>query len=203
MTLRGAVLTADTENRERVEKIVTATLDGKPVPITWAAGERSHGFAIRDIARRSDEQEVVVSLGRRAARRREQGLAELAHSGARRIRGHADAGRAGQRSAPDPGAVLRRARCAPGSEGPDPAVEGRIHHQHQQQPAHAVRERGRQWAKSRSRSSPAIRSRAGQPLIGEREFKLEFTNTKPQVRFVGQGVILPDAADAHACRSRR
>ena len=33
----------------------------------------------------------------------------------------------------------------------------------------------------------------GQPLIGEREFKLEFANTKPQVRFVGKGVILPDA----------
>ena len=29
-----------------------------------------------------------------------------------------------------------------------------------------------------------------------REFKLEFTNTKPQVRFVGKGVILPDADDA-------
>ncbi|MES1265507.1 MAG: MG2 domain-containing protein, partial [Variovorax sp.] len=29
--------------------------------------------------------------------------------------------------------------------------------------------------------------------IGEREFKLEFTNTRPQVRFVGTGVILPDA----------
>ncbi len=40
---------------------------------------------------------------------------------------------------------------------------------------------------------PGIRSRSGQPLIGEREFKLEFPNTKPQVRFIGRGVILPDA----------
>ena len=40
---------------------------------------------------------------------------------------------------------------------------------------------------------PGIRSRSGQPLIGEREFKLEFPSTKPQVRFVGRGVILPDA----------
>ncbi len=40
---------------------------------------------------------------------------------------------------------------------------------------------------------PAIRSRSGQKLIGMREFKLEFANTKPQVRFVGKGVILPDA----------
>ena len=29
------MLTADTENREKLEKIVTATLDGKPIPITW------------------------------------------------------------------------------------------------------------------------------------------------------------------------
>ncbi len=53
MMLRGAVLTADTENRERIEKIVTATLDGKPLPITWTAGEHQHGFTISDIVRKT------------------------------------------------------------------------------------------------------------------------------------------------------
>ena len=38
MTLRGGVMTADTEKREQVEKIVKATLDGKPVAVTWEAG---------------------------------------------------------------------------------------------------------------------------------------------------------------------
>ncbi len=48
---------------------------------------------------------------------------------------------------------------------------------------------------------PAIRSRASSALIGEREFKLEFTNTRPQVRFVGNGVILPTPRPS-PCRSR-
>ncbi|HEX6637366.1 MAG TPA: MG2 domain-containing protein, partial [Steroidobacteraceae bacterium] len=39
----------------------------------------------------------------------------------------------------------------------------------------------------------ALRSRAGGTLQGTRDFELEFTNTKPQVRFVGNGVILPNA----------
>ena len=38
-----------------------------------------------------------------------------------------------------------------------------------------------------------LRSRASVALSGDRTFELEFENTKPQVRFVGQGVILPDA----------
>ena len=38
-----------------------------------------------------------------------------------------------------------------------------------------------------------LRSRASVALSGERSFELEFESIKPQVRFVGQGVILPDA----------
>ena len=49
MTLSGHVQTADTESREKVEKIVSATLNGKPVPVTWTPGERYFGFAIADI----------------------------------------------------------------------------------------------------------------------------------------------------------
>jgi uncharacterized protein YfaS (alpha-2-macroglobulin family) len=38
-----------------------------------------------------------------------------------------------------------------------------------------------------------LRSAAGGKLIGTRTFALTFSSTKPQVRFVGKGVILPDA----------
>ena len=43
-----------------IEKIVTATLDGKPLAIVWTAGEHEHGFTINDIARKREEQEVVL-----------------------------------------------------------------------------------------------------------------------------------------------
>ena len=60
----------------------------------------------------------------------DQGRAVLAHPGAGRVRGDAGGRGAGERPAPDPGALLRRARHAPGPEGPGPPVEGRVHHRH-------------------------------------------------------------------------
>src|SRR5688500_9361923 len=40
-TLHGAINTADSESREKLEKILTATLDGKAIPIKWIGGDRS------------------------------------------------------------------------------------------------------------------------------------------------------------------
>ncbi len=41
---------------------------------------------------------------------------------------------------------------------------------------------------------PGIRNQRGQPLDQQRTYPLEFTSTKPQVRWVGKGVILPDSS---------
>jgi hypothetical protein len=60
MVLRGSIFTADDEDRERVEKVITATLDGKPLPIVWTAGERQHGFTINGIVRKTQEQELIL-----------------------------------------------------------------------------------------------------------------------------------------------
>src|SRR5688572_7754827 len=49
MSLSGRVQTADTENREKVEKIVTATLNGKPAKVTWTSGDRHYAFVVADI----------------------------------------------------------------------------------------------------------------------------------------------------------
>lgn len=193
MVLRGAVLTADTENRERIEKIVTATLDGKPVPIKWTASDHEHAFAIHDIVRKREEQEVVVSWDGAPINVRNSG------SQSWRI------------PALDEFAVTQTQ-----------AVQ--LNEQRQIQVRFSDALDARQELKGYVRLSkgefttsissnlmtlylteevvgevtltlePAIRSRSGQQLIGIREFKLEFTNTRPQVRFVGKGVILPDAA---------
>ncbi|HEU5135547.1 MAG TPA: MG2 domain-containing protein [Steroidobacteraceae bacterium] len=193
MILRGAVLTADTEDRERIEKIVTATLDGKPLPIVWTAGENQHGFTISGIVRKREEQEVVLKW--------DGAPLNVENSGSQSWRV----------PALDEFAVTQ-------------AEAVQVNDQRQIHVRFSDALDARQELKGHVRLSQgefttsingnlltlylnndvvgevaltlesAIRSRSGQPLIGLREFKLEFTNTKPQVRFVGKGVILPDAA---------
>ncbi len=193
MTLTGTVMTADAESRERVEKIVTATLGGKPVAVTWAPGEQHFGFAVRDIVRKKDEQVLIVSWNGEPL-----GLQDNQGSQSWRI------------PALDEFAVTQTN-----------AVEVNDQRQIQVQFSDAldakqelkglVRLSQGEFTTSVNRNvltlyvnqdltgevtltlESAIKSRAGQPLIGEREFKVEFQNTKPQVRFVGRGVILPDA----------
>jgi uncharacterized protein YfaS (alpha-2-macroglobulin family) len=192
MTLRGSVMTADSEKRELVEKVVKATLDGKPVAVTWDAGDRQYNFSFHDIVRKKQEQELVVSWNGAPL-----GL-ETTGSQSWRI------------PALDEFAVTQTQ-----------AVE--VNDQRQIQVRFSDALDARQDLKGLVRLSrgefttsidrnlltlyvnqdlsgevtltleSAIRSRSRQPLIGEREFKLEFLSTKPQVRFIGRGVILPDA----------
>jgi alpha-2-macroglobulin len=192
MVLQGVVLTADTENREHVEKIVTATLDGKPIPITWNAGERQHNFTIRDIARKSEEQEILLSW--------DGAPLGIKNSGSQSWRV----------PALDEFAVTQTQAVQVNDQRQiqvhfSDALDAR-----QELEGHVRLSKG-EFTTSISNNlmtlylnddltgevtltlEPAIRSRSGQKLIGMREFKLEFANTKPQVRFVGKGVILPDA----------
>ncbi|HEV7608850.1 MAG TPA: MG2 domain-containing protein [Steroidobacteraceae bacterium] len=192
MNLRGSILTADAENRERVEKVLTATLNGKPVPIAWTAGENEHHFVIGNITRTRQEQELVVRwdgtpLGVKNAGEettRIPALDEFAVTQAnarqvndqRQIQVHfSDAIDARQ----DLKGLIRL------SQGEfTTSIDGSVLTLYVNE--NVVGE-------VTLTLEPNIRSRAGSSLTGEREFKLEFTNTKPQVRFVGNGVILPDA----------
>ena len=178
MALTGTVATADTESRERVEKIVKATLDGKAVAVTWSPGDRSHSFAVRDIVRKKQEQELIVSW--------DGSPLGVTQSGSQSWR----------IPALDEFAVTQTK-----------AVE--VNDQRQIQVQFSDSLDARQELKGLIRLSrgefttsinrnvltlyvnqdltgdvtvtlePGLKSRAGQPLIGEREFKLEFSNTKP------------------------
>ena len=192
MNLRGYVLTADAENRERVEKIVSATLNGKPVPITWTAGEHEHHFTIANIARTKQEQELVVHwdgtpLGLKQTGEQSTRIPALDEfsvtqtaaaqvNDQRQIQVHfSDALDARQ----DLKGLVRL------SQGEfTTSINGSLLTLYVNETV---------VGEVTLTLEPTIRSRAGGPLVGERQFKLEFTNTKPQVRFVGQGVILPDA----------
>ena len=192
MVLSGAILTTDSENRERVEKVLSATLNGKPVSINWTAGDRQYPFAINNIVRTKEEQELVL--------RWEGAPLNLKNSGEQSWR----------IPALDEFAVTR-------------AQAMQVNDQRQIQVQFSDALDARQDLKGLIRLSqgefttainnnkltlyvndaitgevtltlePQIHSREGVTLVGEREFKVEFANTKPQVRFVGKGVVLPDA----------
>ena len=55
MTFKGNVLTSDIELSEKVEKLLTASQDGKVLPIKWQHNEvsKSHTFLIENITRKS------------------------------------------------------------------------------------------------------------------------------------------------------
>lgn len=193
MTLRGSIDTADTEKREVLEKILTAELDGKSVPILWTGGERQYGFNVPNILRKKEEQQLVLRWDGTPL-----GLPDIRGQGTTRV------------PALDEFAVTQ-------------ADAVQVNDQRQIQLKFSDAVDTRQDLKGLIRLSsgefttriqnnqltlyvnedvvgkltltlePKIRSRAGNTLTGMREFELEFTNTKPQVRFVGNGVILPDA----------
>ena len=193
MTLSGSVRTADTEKSEKVEQLVTATIDGKPAKVTWQPGDTHRAFNVTDILRLKKEQELIVSWDGTAL-----DLPNLKGSQSWRI------------PALDEFAVTS-------------VTPNEVNDQRQIQISFSDALNVKQELKGLITLSQgefttsinrnvltlyvnqdltgevtvnleeAIKSRAGQTLIGEREFKVTFTNTKPQVRFVGRGVILPDA----------
>jgi uncharacterized protein YfaS (alpha-2-macroglobulin family) len=192
MVLRGSIYTADTEDRERIEKVITATLDGKPLPMTWTAGEHQHGFTISGIVRKSEEQELVLKWDGAPLNLENTGsqswriprLDEFAVTQAQAVQqGDQRQIRVYFSDALDARQELKgKIRLSKGEF--TTSINGNQLNVYLNEDA---------VGEVTLTLEAALRSRAGQPLIGEREFKLEFTNTKPQVRFVGTGVILPDA----------
>ena len=68
MSLSGSIGTSDTEPREKLEKILTATLDDKPIAISWIGGDRN--YRLRDPRHPPRERRRAnphAALGRRAA----------------------------------------------------------------------------------------------------------------------------------------
>ncbi|HYJ40615.1 MAG TPA: MG2 domain-containing protein, partial [Steroidobacteraceae bacterium] len=192
MVLRGAILTADSEDRERIEKIVTATLDGKPLVLVWTAGEHEHRFTINDIVRKREEQEVVLKWDgaplnlRNAGSQswRIPGLGEFAVTQAQAVQQN-DQRQVQVRFSDSLDArqdLKGRVRLSQGEF--TTSINSNLLTVYLNEDV---------VGEVTLTLEAAIRSRSGQALVGTREFKLEFTSTRPQVRFVGTGVILPDA----------
>jgi uncharacterized protein YfaS (alpha-2-macroglobulin family) len=193
MKLHGSINTADSENGELVQKILTARLDGKPVPIVWLGGDRSYGFEIRDIRRSKKEQELTLTwdgtpLGLPANKgeksTRVPALDEFTVTQAdavhvedqKQIQVHFSAALATNQ---DLKGLVRLSQ----GEFTTQVRNNRL----------TIYANDAPPGKITLTLEEGLRSRAGATLTGTRTFELEFLNTKPQVRFVGKGVILPDA----------
>lgn len=61
--LRGIIQTADKANNQAIEKMITATQNGKALKITWKHGTTAnmHQFTIEDVARKDNEEQVHIS----------------------------------------------------------------------------------------------------------------------------------------------
>ena len=193
MNLSGSIATSDSEPREKLEKILSATLDGKPIAIAWTGGDRAYGFTIRDIRRKAGSEQTLTlhwdgaPLGIRQKDEksiRVPALDEFAVTQAdavevndqRQIQLHFS-------SAIDTRQELKGLIRL--SEGEfTTGIQNNVLTLYMNE---AI------VGKVTVTLEEALRSRASVTLSGERTFEVEFTNTKPQVRFVGQGVILPDA----------
>lgn len=190
--IKGRIETADVEDDERVEKTLSASLAGRPLPPAWTHDKaaKTHVFVIAGIRRGPAVQTLRLSLdgGPIGARRRGSREIEIPMLAAFQVtRALAISGQeqyaAVYFSDPlDPRQDLRGlARLSP---GPFTArVEGSVLKLFPQRRAtgslEVVVEAG-------------VRGAQGRRLDKRFEATLAFGSQKPQVRFSGPGVILPD-----------
>ena len=192
MNLTGAIATSDREPREKLEKILTADLDGKPIGIHWLGGDRAYAFEIRGIQRKQEEQVLTLHWDGTPL-----GLSNK-----------------GQKSTRVPALdefAVTQADAVQVNDQKQIQVHFSDAIDTRQELKGLVRLSQGEFTTSIQNNvltlylgeeingkvtltlEDTLRSRASVALSGERSFELEFQSIKPQVRWVGQGVILPDA----------
>ena len=195
MALNGTIVTADTEDTAKIEGLLRAAYQSKSTPIGWqhsADGQR-HQFMIRALQRGAAEQPLKLQWDGKAIGAVTKGERDVLIPARGRfvVTQVATAEANGQRyiqvffSEPiDPQQNLKGlVRLSQGNatvqrEGnllrvySDVATQGEIT---------LSLDRG-------------IRNRAGQSTDSGGEYPINFAASKPQVKFVGRGVILPEAA---------
>lgn len=194
MRVAGVLMTSDVEAREKVEQLLTATYRGRTLPIDWthtSDGQR-HEFVLRGLARAEEEQVLRVSWNGTPIGAANEGQTELSVPALDRFIITQVAAREenGQRYIgvyfSD---ALDRTQDFKGfvrlSEGnPSTRVDGNVLRVYSDRategPLTLTIERG-------------IRNRFGRTLEATASYPVVFSSTKPQVKFVGTGTILPEA----------
>lgn len=195
MILRGLLVTADAEDPARVEKLVTLSHLDAPVALQWThdADNLKHRFTSASLPRQKTASNAVLRWSGQAIGASSTGelTAEIPARGAFAVADAQALDTEGRRQIviTFSDALARNQNLSglvrlgdlqfttqvannlltiyPGSE-----VDGAV----------------------TVTLEPGIRNQRGQPLEQQAQYQLEFTSTKPQVRWVGKGVILPDSS---------
>ena len=194
MVLRGAVTTADVENGDAVAKILRARLNGKDLPITWMhhAEEHDHAFLVAGITRTDATQKLELAWDGAPLAVKQTDRREIEVPGKQEFT-------VTQAQAYEE--TNQRQIVVQFSDNLDPRqdLKGLVR---LSQGEFSTNVRANVLTLYVNQDivgdvtlilDKALRNRAGDNLREDKSFPLTFTSTKPQVRFVGKGVILPDA----------
>ncbi|HVT34926.1 MAG TPA: MG2 domain-containing protein, partial [Nevskiaceae bacterium] len=193
MVLRGTLETADAEDGAVVEKLLIASIDNQPVALQWAHfnDNRTHYFSATGIKRATAPQQLHLawsgkSIGLETAGTRDLEIpqsgvfkvldASLASDGRQSVQVRFSAALDAKQNL---GSLVRlgKVKVSTRIDGstlyiyPDKPVIGEVDLQ----------------------IDDALRNAHGGRLAAAWQSSLKFENEKPQVRFAGRGVILPDA----------
>jgi hypothetical protein len=194
MQLSGTIATADVEDPAKLEKVLTAAFAGKALPITWlhASEARRHSFTIAPIERPMEAAKLTLKWDGAPIAVKNQGEREVEIPA--RDQFVVTQAQALEES-------NRRTVIVQFSDNLDPSqnlkglvtlanvefttrVEGNTL---------SLYPEGELTGDVALTLEPGIKNEVGDKLVDGANFSLTFTSTKPQVRFVGTGVILPDA----------
>ena len=189
--LRGRVVTADMEEKALVEKVLEAEQDGRTLPVEWSHAQEGLTHYFRCQGRRPQGgglggQPVV---GRRPDPHRQPGPPRRRGPGPGGLRRRLHRARPG-RDAARPGALLRRPGQGPEAPGA---------HRHRRPPADLRDRRQRRpgvFDPGVPRHvavsvQPGVRNYLDRRLKDGTDRTVTFESIRPQVRFVGRGLILP------------
>ena len=192
LVLHGTLDTADGEEPKLVEQMLSAQYQGQPQKLEWAHfnDNRSHYFSIRGLQKQEQKASVHLAWTGKPLALDNEGSREV-DIPARNTFEVLDAkiavdGRQSVRIAFSAALDVNqnlRGLVQLGKSKLNASVEGSTLVVY---PADSVV--GEQALKV----EPAVRSARGGHLAAAYEAKLTFVNEKPQVRFAGQGVVLPD-----------
>lgn len=194
MRVMGVLMTSDLEAPEKVEQLVTASYRGRTIPLAWihAQDGQRHEFLLRGLARDREEQLLRINWKGTPIGASTEGQTELAVPALDRfiITQVSAKEENGQRYIgvyfSD---ALDREQDFKGfvrlSDGnPSTRVDGNVLRVYSDRategPLTLTIERG-------------IRNRFGRVLETSASYPVVFSSTKPQVKFVGSGTILPEA----------
>ncbi|RFA35402.1 alpha-2-macroglobulin [Alkalilimnicola ehrlichii] len=193
MRLRGQLITGDAAPEAGVARVITATQEGRSLPVSWehAPDRRYHEFTVADIERGAQASRVLIRWDGSAVGAEQQGERELA------VPGSEEFAVTGVRVATEGSRhiVVTFSESLDARQNLSGLVRINGAHVRTQVDGGTLRvyPRSQVVGAVTLRLEGGVRSAAGARLGEAFERELVLMSLRPGVRFVGKGVILPEA----------